>query len=463
MNLDYAENIIKAKIEQDIYEIAEKFFNSGYKLYLVGGIIRDNLLNIDISGKESDLATDATPEEIKRIFRKGVIPTGIKHGTVTLIYKDKNYEITTFRIEGKYSDGRRPDEVKYAKTIYEDLSRRDFTINALAFDLKSKKLIDNFNGLADLENKIIRTIGDPDKRFREDGLRLIRAIRFATTLGFTIEEKTFKSIVKNIDMIKSVSFERIRDEFVKILGAEKPSIGIELLRKTEILRLIIPELLLGFGVVQNKFHKYSIYYHNIYSCDYAPKDNLVVRLAALFHDIAKPHTKKIPEDRENDEATFYNHEVLGTILAKRILKRLKFSNEIIEKVLNLIRNHMFYYTEEWTDSAVRRFIRKVGLDNIEDIFKLREADRLASGIRSENSYHLELLKKHINKILEEENAFSIRDLKVNGYDVMEIKKIPPSPLVGKILNYLFEIVLNDPSKNERETLLKLIKEYKIQE
>jgi poly(A) polymerase/tRNA nucleotidyltransferase (CCA-adding enzyme) len=460
MNLDDAKRIVIKNIPEKIYSVAEKFIKNSYKVYLVGGIIRDILLNRFSETNEIDLATDATPEEVKKIFKK-VIPTGIKHGTVTVIKEGTNYEITTFRIDGKYSNGRRPDEVKYAQTIEEDLSRRDFTINALAFDLKEKKLIDEFNGLEDLKLKVIRTIGNPDKRFREDGLRLLRAIRFATVLRFKIEPNTFKAIIKNKDMLKDVSKERIRDEFIKIILSDKPSEGIELLRKTELLRIIIPELLTGYGIQQNKFHKYDVYYHNLMTCDYAPKDNLALRLASLFHDIAKPHTKKIPQNGKSEEATFYNHEILGAYISKKILKRLKFSNAVIDKVQKLVQHHMFYYTEEWSDSAVRRFIRKVGLDLIEELFQLREADRIGGGIRTKNSIHLKKLKEHIQKVLEKDNAFSLKDLKVDGYDVMRIKNIPPSPLVGKILNYLFEIVLEDPQKNQRDILLKLIEEYKI--
>ncbi len=462
MKLTDAQKIVKENIPEDVFRIAEKFIKNNYKIYLVGGVIRDILLGREYNRSEIDLATNAKPGEVKKIFKR-VIPTGIKHGTVTVIRNNVNFEITTFRLDGKYSDGRHPDEVEYATTIEEDLKRRDFTINAFAFDLQHQILIDLFNGLDDLKNKIIRTIGDPDERFREDGLRLMRAIRFASVLGFKIDENTYKSISKNIDMLRKVSMERIRDEFVKIIQSDKPSEGIELLRKTEVLRVIMPELLTGFGITQNKFHKYDVYYHNLFTCDVVPKENLAVRLAALLHDISKPYTKRIPEGKKCDEATFYNHEVIGAIVGKKILKRLKFSNAIIDKVTKLIKYHMFYYTDEWTDSAVRRFIRKIGLDLIPELFILRECDRIGSGKKDGNSYHLKKLQSHIDKILEEENAFSLKDLKVNGYDVMKIKNIPPSPNVGKILNYLLEIVLENPEKNKREELIKLIEEYPLED
>ncbi len=370
---------------------------------------------------------------------------------------EKVYEITTFRSDGRYSDGRHPDNIKFAKTINEDLSRRDFSINAFAFDLKKFKLIDKYNGIEDLKKKIIITIGNPDERFQEDGLRLIRAVRFAGALNFEIDNKTFRSIKKNLFMLDKVAIERIKDEFVKIIQSEKPSNGIELLRKTEILRKIMPELLACYAVEQNKFHKFDVYYHLLYSLDAASPDNLVVRLAALFHDISKPFTKAIKPNEE--DASFYNHEVVGSIVTKKILKRMRFSNEIINKVEKLVKFHMFYYTEEWTDSAVRRLLRKAGLDLLEDLFLLREADRIGNGLKVEKSKHLELLKVRIKRILDEENAFSLKHLNINGQDVMKIKKIKPSPFVGEILNYLLERVIEDPFLNDYDKLKNMVKEY----
>ncbi len=463
LSLQQAEKIVIQNIPEHLIKFAQEFIKNNYEVFLVGGIIRDILLGIDFKNKEIDLATSAKPEEVKKIFKKGVIPTGIKHGTVTVIRDGIHYEVTTFRKEGKYSDRRRPDKIEYAKSIEEDLGRRDFTINALAFDLKNFKLIDLFNGLKHLEEKLIITIGNPDDRFQEDALRIIRAIRFATTLNFKIEEKVWRSICKNSELLKVIAIERIREEFEKIITADKPSTGIELLRKAGILRFLMPELLMGFGIKQNKYHKYDIYTHLLLACDFAPKDNKVVRLAALFHDIGKPPAREIPEGKTVEDATFYNHEVIGAGITKKVLKRMRFSNEIVEKVTTLVRYHMFYYTDEWTDSAVRRLIRRVGLERLDDLFALRKADRLATGIRKERSISLEKLKERIEKILEQENAFSVKDLKVNGYDVMKIKNIPPSPLVGKILNYLLEKCLDDPSLNTRENLIKLIKEYKIEE
>ncbi len=457
MDFKKAEELVRKELNPIIYPLGQKLIKAGYQIFVVGGLIRDILLHRTLSHNEFDLATDATPEELKKIFSH-VIPTGIKHGTVSLIRDDVLFEITTFRADGKYSDGRHPDKVQFAKTIEEDLSRRDFTINAFAYDLATKRLIDRHEGLQDLENNIIKTIGNPDERFQEDGLRLLRAIRFASVLNFSIEEKTYKSINKNLYMLEKVAIERIKDEFVKIIQSDKPSLGIELMRKTEILRKIIPELLIGYGMSQNRFHKYDVYCHLLSSCDAAPKDNLEVRLAALFHDLAKPVTK-LNKD-EGTEATFYNHEVLSALVSKKILKRLRFSNEIIDKVEKLVGLHMFYYTEEWTDSAVRRFLKKAGLDYLDKLFLLREADRVGNGMKEERSRHLEELKVRIQKVLEEENAFTIKHLKVDGNDVMRLRNIPPSPEVGKILDYLLEKVLDDASLNNKEKLEEMIKVYK---
>jgi len=457
MEFKKAEDRIKQAVNKDLISVAKSFINNGFKIYVVGGFVRDILLNRDISKGEYDLATNATPSQVKKIFKR-IFPTGIKHGTVTLVDSDNVYEITTFRSDGKYSDGRRPDKVKFAKTIDEDLSRRDFSINGFAFDLDKFKLIDNYQGLEDLNKKKLITIGDPDKRFQEDGLRLVRAIRFACVLNFKIETGTYRSIKKNLYMLDKIAAERIKDEFVKIILAEKPSEGIELLRKTEILRKIFPELLTCYGVEQNRFHKYDVYYHLLYTLNATPPGHLVVRLAALFHDISKPFTKSIRKNE--DDASFYNHEVVGSIVARKVLKRMRFSNEIINKVEKLVRLHMFYYTEEWTDSAVRRLLRKTGVDMLDDLFMLREADRIGNGMKTEKSKHLEMLRTRIQKVIEEENAFSIRHLNINGHDIMKIRNIKPSPLVGDILNHLLERVIEDPSLNEYNQLKKIVKEYK---
>ncbi len=439
-----------------VMKVINRLNENGFQAWVVGGSIRDLLLNREVY--DYDIATDATPEQVMSIFRRA-IPTGIKHGTVTVISKGHNIEITTFRADGKYSDGRRPDFVRFAKTIEEDLSRRDFTINGIAYNPITGVLVDPFGGQKDIKKRIIRTIGDPIERFSEDGLRPFRACRFAAQLEFEIEEKTFDAIRKTLEIASKVSVERIREEFIKILKADKPSIGIELMRKSGLLELFLPELLKGYGIKQNKYHRYDIYFHNLYTCDAATKDDWRIRLAALLHDVGKYYAKKeIEKEGEGKKPVFYNHEIIGAAIAKKILRRLKFSNNDINFITHLIRNHMFHYTNQWTDGAVRRFMRKVGLENLDALFELRRADRIGNGLKQGESNSIKKLKERIQQIIEAENAITVKDLAVNGYDIMDELGIKPGPMVGKVLNGLLEIILDDPEKNNRETLLKLAHE-----
>ncbi|HTY13692.1 MAG TPA: CCA tRNA nucleotidyltransferase [Candidatus Omnitrophota bacterium] len=419
----------------------------GFKCYLVGGCVRDLLLGK--SPSEWDLTTDATPEQVGKSFKK-VIPTGIDFGTVTVLIDDSPYEVTTFRRDERYTDGRHPNSVTYSRDLAEDLSRRDFTVNAMAYDPVSGEFVDKYSGTADLKAKLIRAVGDPLKRFGEDGLRSLRACRFAAVLNFDIEPGTFSAISVTLDISKKVALERVHDELVKMLKAEKPSIGFELMRRSGLLDLFLPELVSCHGIEQPpEYHKYDVYWHSLFSCDAAPADNLVARLAALLHDISKPACKV--------EYTFYNHDQTGAELSEGILKRLKFSNEIISKVSNLIRNHMFDYKPAWSDSAVRRFMRRVGPENLEDLFALRRADTRAMG-RDIGDEYIGELKGRIGKIIEDEHALHVKDLKIDGTDVMKALSIPPGPKVGEALNALLEKVLDDPALNERETLLKLLRE-----
>ncbi|MBP7735115.1 MAG: HD domain-containing protein [Spirochaetes bacterium] len=449
MNLDIA---IPENILPTILNIAGRFRDAGFQCYLIGGSVRDLILGNEIY--DYDFATDARPEEITRLFRK-TIPTGIKHGTVSVLADQWQFEITTYRSDGKYIDGRHPDSVSFSNDLRIDVDRRDFTINGLAFDPLTGELIDHVEGLRDLQSGIIRTIGDPIMRFTEDGLRPIRACRFASKLNFTIEEKTLRAITETLGVVKGVSHERIRDEFLKILESEKPSLGIEYLRTTGLLPLFLPELAECHDVSQNRYHIYDVYYHSVYSCDAAPREHPMIRLAALLHDVGKVPTRHPGED---GDFTFYNHEVVGAKMVKKIMKRLKFSNEQIETVNNLILNHMFHYTDEWTDGAVRRFIRKVGLENIEDLFALRMADRKGNGARKGLPAPINRLKQRIDHVIEQENAFSVRDLNINGTILMEEFGLEPGPIIGMILNQLLETVLDNPELNEREKLTALSRE-----
>ncbi len=444
------------------------FEENGFQAYLVGGAVRDLILKKPCS--DWDVATNATPEQVMSMF-KFVVPTGIAHGTVTVHFHKTEIEVTTFRTESEYSDGRHPDKIAYASTIEEDLSRRDFTMNAIAVNLRNGKICDPFGGRKDIRKKVIRTVGIPNERFMEDGLRPIRALRFASQLNFSIEKDTFSEIFKPDvqKKITSISIERFRDEFLKMLKSEKPSVGLKLMEETGILKLFIPEFEICRGCIQGDgrgFHDFDVMDHLIYACDGAPKNNYKVRLAALFHDIGKPSCKRVIEnEKEGQLYTFYNHDNEGAKITEKILRRLKFSNEEIADVSHLVKNHMFHYESSWSDAAVRRFIVRVGLQYMDDLFDLRVADvfgmhnnqvNLRNSTTSENILEL---KERIEKITEKQNALSLKDLCVNGKDLMDIG-IPSGKKIGVVLNELFEAVLEDPEMNNREKLLKLAESYK---
>lgn len=340
--------------------------------------------------------------------------------------------------------------VHYAESLDEDVMRRDFTINGMAYDLKKDEVIDYVGGMDDLNQGIIRTIGDPIERFSEDGLRTFRACRFAAKLGFIIEEKTFEAIGETLNISAMVSAERIREELMKLLTSGIPSVGLECMRKSGLLKLWLPELDSCYDIDQNKFHVHDIYYHSLYSCDAAPADKPLIRLSALLHDVGKVSTKRIGDD---GDYTFYNHEVIGARMVRKILKRLKFSNAEMETVNNLVLNHMFHYTDDWSDGAVRRFMRKVGVENIPDLFVLREADRVGNGSRSGLPEPIMILKQRIAKVIEAENAITVRDLNIDGNILMEKFDLKPGPVIGKILHELLEIVLDHPELNTGEMLL----------
>ncbi len=443
---------IPGQIKSDLDNISSTLDKKGFECYMVGGSVRDLLLGID--SFDYDFATNARPEQIMKLFPR-VAPTGIKHGTVTILTGSGEYEVTTFRSDGDYSDGRHPDKVYFSDTLDEDVRRRDFTINGLAYDLKNDKIIDLVGGLSDLENKIIRTIGDPVERFSEDGLRTLRACRFSSklsSLGFTIDEETFNAISKTNEIVKKVSAERIRDELLKILQTPIPSVGIESMRKCGLLNLILPELDIAHGVDQNKYHMHDVYWHSLYTCDAAPIEIPLIRFTALLHDIGKVPSRGTGAD---GDFTFYNHEIVGTRMLKKIMKRLKFSNEDIERACNLSINHMFHYKDEWTDGAVRRFMRKVGVENIDELFRLRMADRQGNGSREGLPAPILKLQERIKKIITEENAITVRDLNINGNILMEQFKLKPGPVIGRILNELLEIILDEPDKNNQEILLEM--------
>ena len=440
------------KIPDKVKEIVAKFEKAKAEIYIVGGASRDLLLEREVT--DWDFTTNLTPEEMKKLFPKNSFYNN-KFGTFSVVGKNGEvFEITTFRTDVGYSDGRHPDRVKWGKSLAEDVARRDFTINAIAISLKPTiKIIDLFGGRKDLENKLVKTVGDPDQRFADDGLRLMRAVRIASQLGFVIEEKTFKSIQNNAKLINNISGERVRDELFKLLLSPTPSVGIELLRQSGLLKEIMPELLDGVEMAQKGHHINDVWTHNLKTLDNCQSKNPITRLAALLHDVGKPKSMK----GKGEARTFHNHEIYGSRLAVKLGKRLKLSNKELDQLFRLVRWHMFTVQETQTDKAVRRFIRNVTPEYIDEMIDLRRADRLGSGSR-ETSWRWELFKKRIVEV--QKQPFSVRDLKVNGKDVMEILTINPGPKVGEILNRIFKEVEEDPSLNNREILLEKIRQYK---
>jgi tRNA nucleotidyltransferase (CCA-adding enzyme) len=438
--------------------VIEVLQNSGHKAYFVGGCVRDLMLKK--KPLEWDITTDAAPIATQKLFKK-VVPTGIEFGTVTVVHDDGSYEVTAFRADEKYSDGRHPDKVTFTKSLEDDLSRRDFTVNAMAYDPFSKEFVDRFDGKGDIKRKLIKAVGDPEDRFNEDGLRPVRACRFAAKLDFKIEGKTLDAIGRTLNKVKMVAPERIHDELVKMLDADKPSIGIEYMRGSGLLKAIMPELDACFGVDQPKpFHKYDVYRHSLYTCDALSNGSYQLRLAGLLHDIAKPQCKELRPGTKSG-MTFYAHDEHGVKKAREIMTRMRFSNADIDYVENLIKNHMFNYTSDWSDSAVRRFMIRVGVGNLEDLFALRVADLKAMD-REIIQNNLPELKKRIARVIEEDNALNVKSLKIDGEDVMKALNIGPGPKVGEVLNELLERVLEDPTLNERDELLDMIRKRKGQ-
>ncbi len=437
-------------INADIKQILDKIGKAGFEVALVGGGVRDVMAGKNIS--DWDLTTNATPEEILKLFPKAFYNN--RFGTVGLAKDGKTtVEITTWRTEGKYTDARHPEEVAWGKSLEEDLARRDFTINAVALPYRDGKLqdaVDPFGGQTDFKKKIIRTVGEPDARFGEDALRLLRAIRFATILGFKIEDATLKSIKKNAKLLSKISGERIRDELFKIIASDNGADGIFLAREVGILKVILPELDACFEVPQKspkRHHIYDVGTHCVMSLKFCPSADVITRLATMLHDVGKA---KVAVTREGVR-TFYNHEVVGSRIANQIADRLHLSREQKEKVFKLVRWHQFSVNENQTDAAIRRFIKNVGLEYVEDMMDLRVGDRLGGGLQQPESWRLKLFRQKIKDVLKK--PFTVKDLKIDGKDVMKTLGIKPGPKVGEILNKLFEEVQEDPKKNKKDYLL----------
>lgn len=532
-------NSKKIIIPEKILEILRKLEEAGFEAFIVGGSVRDLLLNKN--PKDWDITTKAKPKEILQIFPNGKYEN--KFGTVIVpekyietvnkeqeiknkkIYSKKtanhniqssaNIEITTYRIESKYSDRRRPDKIKFAKTLEEDLGRRDFTCNALALQVNLKvktlnfnsilnekllndqdkswkeygwRLIDLFDGIQDIQNKVIRAVGDPNERFNEDALRMMRAVRFASELSsgddlqflkdrkgvgrqnkkikvkkisecklqnilWKVGNRTFSAIKKNKDLLKHISAERTSDEFQKIILSKRPAWGVELLVETGLMKYVIPEIYDTIGVRQNRHHYYgpynTVFKHLLAALKTCPSDKLEVRLAAFFHDIGKPKSKR----GRGFTSTFYGHEYISARMTKDILERLKFPRQIIDKTTLLVKNHMFYYNvDEVGEKGVRKVVRKVGLENINDLIDVRIGDRLGSGVAKAVPYKLRHFKYMVEKV--SQDPISVKQLNINGNDLISELKIKPSPKIGAILEVLLAEVIDEPNLNKKELLLK---------
>lgn len=435
--------------------------SSGYEAYPVGGCVRDMIAGNE--PKDWDVTTSAHPERIQEIFPESVYENSF--GTVAIKTESEDprcklVEVTTFRIEGKYSDKRHPDDIRFADRVEDDLSRRDFTINAMAYDIDTGEVIDPHGGREDLDAKVIRTVGDPNRRFEEDALRLMRAVRFAAEFGFTIEEYTEQALRENAGLLEMIAKERIRDEFLKIIMTAKAMEGVEELERTGLLRFVMPELRDGIGVGQNEHHIYSVWEHNLKSLEYAAKKDyaMEIRLAALLHDVGKPRTKA----GNGKAATFYNHEMAGARIAARMLDRLHVPKQVAEYVIHLIRYHMFYYNVgEVSAAGVRRFLARIGPESIDDIIKVREADRIGSGVPKAVPYKLRHLLFMIEKV--KRDPISPKMLKINGEEIMQLLDIKPGPKIGKLLAVLLEEVIEDPFKNEQVLLKRRMQELNAME
>ncbi|MDR1301060.1 MAG: HD domain-containing protein [Treponema sp.] len=440
----------KFVIHPILQEIAAIFIRHGKQVFLVGGAVRDLLRGE--KAQDWDLATDALPQEVISLFAR-VIPTGIKHGTVTVHFKGRSLEVTTYRTESGYHDGRRPDQVMYTSRIEEDLSRRDFTMNAIALPLPQGPLVDPFNGIADIRSKRIRCVGNPQARFAEDGLRPVRAVRFASQMGFEVEDATLAAIPHALSTTAKVSPERIRDELDKILAAPQPSRAFLLMEKTGLLELLLPELALCRNIEQKGFHRFDVLDHSLLACDAAAQEQApkLVRVAALLHDIGKPATRAWDP---GGVWTFYQHEQVSAALSRDLLTRLRYPNGVIDGTVHLVREHMFHYEANWTDGAVRRFIIRVGEENLSNLYQLRRADAYATAGKALPWDFLVPLITRVDAVLAESRALSLKDLPVSGKD-LKVIGIQPGPIMGIILSQLLEAVVEDPALNTKEKLLEI--------
>ncbi len=450
---------VSFEIPKKVSQITQTLENKGFSAYLVGGCVRDLVMNRQ--PKDWDITTNATPEEIIELFPKTVYENSF--GTVTVVNEDveneslRHIEITPFRTETKYSDKRHPDQVKFSQNIEDDLKRRDFTINALSYRISKGQLIDLFGGIADIKDSILKTVGSADERFDEDPLRILRGIRLSTELGFTIDKETETAIINKAKLLKHIAKERIRDEVSRITKSDQPMHGYILMQRMGILAIIAPEIEAGVGITQNKDHIYDVWEHSLRALQHsALKDwPLPIRLSALFHDIGKPKTRRWHKDK--NDWTFYGHDVVGAKITEKVLTDLKYPNDLVSLVVKLVRNHMFFSDiDQITLSAVRRIINKVGREEVWDLMKVRMCDRIGMGRPKESPYRLRKYESMIDEALRDPTSVTM--LKIDGNKIIKTLNVKPGPKIGQILHALLEEVLNNPRLNTEEYLIEKTKE-----
>lgn len=428
---------------RDVARVVETLAGAGHEAFVVGGCVRDALRGV--VPDDWDVATDATPDRIQALFRDSLYTN--RFGTVVVRTSQREVEVTTYRVEAEYRDARRPEQVAFTDSLLADLARRDFTMNAMAWS--GGTLVDPHGGARDLAERTIRAVGDPDERFGEDALRMLRAVRFATVLGMRIEPATAAAIRRQAGRAEQLSGERIGQELTKIMLAGRPSDGFRLLSELGLLGVICPELEVCRTIPQDKAVAQDVFEHSLLTLDAVTRPDLTLRWAALLHDVGKPDTM--------GDGHFHQHEFVGEHLARRILRRWKMAKETISLVTHLIRHHMFWYQSAWTGSAVRRFIRTVGLEEIPLLFELRRADNIGSGARGTRMYALDQLWLRVQEELQQAGAFSPRDLAIDGNDLMAALGMSPGPEVGRLIRELFERVLDEPALNTRDQLLDLVR------
>ena len=466
---------MQTQIPKPVLDVLGTLEGAGFEAFVVGGSLRDILLGRE--PKDWDITTNAKPEKIQELFPDSVYENsfgtvGVKVPRFLKTTPDTSetdiIEVTTYRTESHYTDQRHPDTVNFVETIEEDLARRDFTVNAIAARVQTKstvsenqnslEIIDPFNGESDLRKKCIRAVGNPKERFAEDSLRILRAIRLISELSsgtwktarldWTIEPNTWTALKELSPRVGVLSMERIRDEFSRVVLSPHPRQGLELLHESGALSYFLPELERGIGIAQNLHHIYTVWEHNLRALETCPSDKLSVRLAALFHDIAKPETKR----GEGYHATFYNHDHVGARVTKRALERLRYPKKIIEHAALLVDNHLFYYNVgEVTEASVRRLLRRVGPENMNDLMAVRIGDRLGSGVPKGKPYKLRHLEYMIDKV--SRDAISVKMLKVDGKELMQELHLSPGPKIGALLDCLLAEVIEDAHKNSRSILL----------